>query len=153
MGRKKTLFERNPELRARILLSIGTGLPMKTALQLAGVKNQYYYVWKARAEKGEEPFRTFFQECMIAETQGEAGLLQAIHNDKSWQSKAWILERRWPERWHKKDNSESAIDGTDYFDIDIGDLAEATAEAAEILKREKEIENKKPSVEIQTAET
>jgi hypothetical protein len=37
--------------------------------------------------------------------------------DKSWQSKAWVLERRFPDRWAKKDitineNNEKVINFT-----------------------------------------
>jgi hypothetical protein len=34
---------------------------------------------------------------------GEAALLKNIVDADDWKSCAWILERRWPERWARKD--------------------------------------------------
>jgi transposase len=40
-----------------------------------------------------------------AESEAESGFLSSIirHTDKQWTACAWMLERRWPERWAKRE--------------------------------------------------
>ena len=38
--------------------------------------------------------------------------IQQIVRDESWQSKAWLLERRFPERWGRKDRLEANVNGS-----------------------------------------
>ena len=61
----------------------------------------------ARMEKAEGGVGGQFQELMEAvknaSAVAESRAIQTILADDSWQSKAWFLERRFPERWRRKD--------------------------------------------------
>ena len=58
-------------------------------------------------EKAEGGVGGQFQELMVAvknaSAVAESRTIQTILADDSWQSKAWFLERRFPERWRRKD--------------------------------------------------
>ncbi|MDV6237619.1 hypothetical protein CH379_018455 [Leptospira ellisii] len=43
------------------------------------------------------------QELQEKEALAKIKLLSDIQKSDSWQAKAWILERRWPEEWGRKD--------------------------------------------------
>ncbi|WP_243399451.1 hypothetical protein [Leptospira ellisii] len=45
----------------------------------------------------------FVQELAEKEALAKIKLLSDIQKSDSWQAKAWILERRWPEEWGRKD--------------------------------------------------
>lgn len=48
-----------------------------------------------------------------AEAAAEEGFLSRLlmHTEKQWTACAWILERRWPERWAKRDQIEVSTKG------------------------------------------
>lgn len=52
----------------------------------------------------------FARTIKKADAEGEAALLLEIKKDKSWQSKAWILERRHRERWGRAIEVSGQID-------------------------------------------
>ena len=56
-----------------------------------------------RSHKARDPnFATRIKE---AESHAERGFLGRIigHTEKQWTAAAWILERRWPDRWAKRE--------------------------------------------------
>jgi transposase len=103
-----------PEVQAVIIAAIQKGNYRRTAAAKAGVCERTLYNWEERGEAGEEPFREFLQALKTAEAKAEAMLLEEIRTAQGaipgpggrgpdlWQSKAWILERRWPKRWAQR---------------------------------------------------
>lgn len=73
---------------------IRQGLPAYRAAAVVGVSRSCVYM---RRERDEE-FKAKLEE---AEANAESLLLDAIYkaSSKTWFAAAWILERRWPERW------------------------------------------------------
>jgi hypothetical protein len=55
-----------------------------------------------RGKKEEEPYTGFLDAIEKAQACAEQDLLAAIKKDTSWQSKAWILERKFPKKWGRK---------------------------------------------------
>lgn len=86
-------------------------MPNCTSAELAGITPTTFYNWQVRAEKGESPYLELFKDLKEAEAEAQRGLLELIHLDPSWQSKAWILERRWPAMYGRKDAVFAKIDG------------------------------------------
>jgi transposase len=74
------------------------------AAECAGIGVSTYKGWRKRAETGEEPFASFLADVKEAETEAEAELLERIreHSLTTWQAGAWLLERRYPERYSLK---------------------------------------------------
>ena len=83
-------------LAHKICDHISNGVPLIAAAVASGISNTTIHRW--RREKPE------FNE-MIEQAIGvsEARLAEAIANYDDWRAKAWILERRFPERWSKRE--------------------------------------------------
>jgi len=95
-------------LQARLVEAVEKGNYVCTACDLVGISTPTYYDWKMRGDKGEEPFSSFLSAIKEAEAKAEDNALQVIQgaNKDSWQSAAWYLERRKPDRWGKKERIE-----------------------------------------------
>ena len=51
----------------------------------------------------------FVEALKKSEATAEANLLSIIQADPSWQSKAWILERRCPEHWGRRGRLDASL--------------------------------------------
>ena len=120
MGRKTLLYS---EAKDRLLLAITKGLTILDACEYAGISEQTYYNWlnkdvKSIAnEEDKKKYLEFLESLKKAQSECQMYCLDFIMKDKSWQSKAWVLERRFPDRWAKKDmiineNNEKVINFT-----------------------------------------
>ena len=109
---------KNPEVGSKIRASISVGMKYKDACAVAGVTERVFYYWKKRAEKTADKLESgeltdakaseciyfqFFQSLKEAEAKAKLSLLSKIKTDPSWQSKAWILERRYPDEWGRRE--------------------------------------------------
>lgn len=98
-----------PEVQATIVAAIETGNYRDTACRAAGVSDRSLRNWCERGETGEEPYASFFDALQAAEAKAEMALLAQIKDAQAgtpgvsgadlWQSRAWVMERRWPKRW------------------------------------------------------
>lgn len=96
MGRPAT--EMTPENIEDIIRTVRLGLHPDRAAQAHGIAPA-----TMRSHKKRHPeFATRLKE---AESSGERGFLGTLigHCDKQWTACAWMLERRWPERWAKRE--------------------------------------------------
>ena len=95
----------SPVQREKILKMLGEGHFVITACRKAGISRAHYYdVRNADAE--------FAADADAAIADSEAACLDAIRTDLAWQSRAWILERRFAERWAKKPEPPPVVAGT-----------------------------------------
>jgi hypothetical protein len=100
MGRPRTeMTDANIEA---ILRGVRLGLHPERAAQAAGVALGAYRMHKRRDPE-------FVMRIKEAEAMAEQGFLSRIlkHTEKQWTAAAWMLERRWPERWRKRENEET----------------------------------------------
>jgi transposase len=89
-----------PEVQARICKALAAVNYRETAANAGGVTGRTVRNWCARGAEGEEPFASFLSAVEKAEAKAERLLLRAIRRGvDGWQSRAWIMERRWPARW------------------------------------------------------
>ena len=81
-----------------IMRGIRLGLHPDRAAMAAGVKPSTMRMHK----KANPEFLTRLKE---AEAEAERGFLSRIlqHTQRQWTAAAWVLERRWPERWRRRD--------------------------------------------------
>ena len=101
----------NDELINKIAKYIGEGLHNTTVCSIVGINESGFYGWINKAKEDEEKkmnastsvFIRFKQALKAAEAKREAEWVKKIHDDPNWQSKAWLLERRFKERWAKDD--------------------------------------------------
>ena len=118
---RKTIF--TPEIQNRIVQSLLACNYVETACAFAGIGVTAFYDWLNRGARGQKPFDEFSKAVRDAQAQAEMKLIisiekkangrapkfdmkgkvieQAIESD--WRAGAWILERKFPERWGKRD--------------------------------------------------
>lgn len=89
-----------PDVQEAVLVAIAAGNYRVTACKKAGISNKSLINWEKAGAEGVEPYKEFFLLLQKAEAAAEAVLLASVKAaDKGWQAQAWIMERRWPERW------------------------------------------------------
>ncbi len=98
-----------PEVLAAIETAIEAGNYRSTAAAAAGVHRNTLINWEKRGEAGEEPYAGFLcalqsaearsEMALLAEIRGAQGAVAGVQGADPWQSKAWMLERRFASRW------------------------------------------------------
>jgi hypothetical protein len=106
-GRPPTIED--PAVQEIILEAIRAGNYRQTAVAAAGMHRNSLYHWEKRAEEGVEPYASFMARMSIEEAKAEIALLAEIRSAQAavvgvsgadvWTAKAWILERRFPQRF------------------------------------------------------
>ena len=75
--------------------------------RLAGISDSIFYKWKARGEKENEGvYLQFLQASLKASEQFKQtniNIIQAAAKDGTWQAAAWLLERKHPEEFGRRD--------------------------------------------------
>ena len=101
-----------PAVQKVIVDAIEAGNYRETAAALAGIHRNTIRNWLVRGESEESgQYHEFLCAIEKAEATAEAKLLEEIKTAQPsipgeggrgadlWQTKAWIMERRWPKRW------------------------------------------------------
>jgi hypothetical protein len=96
-----------PEVREEVCQAIRAGNYLETAAAYAGITRETFYDWmrKGRAQKSGAHV-DFVDAVEKALADAEMFALQTITNANEWQAAAWRLERRYPERWRKRETTE-----------------------------------------------
>lgn len=95
-----------PDRAMRIIHLIRQGAPNRTAALATGITEDAFYKWMQKGREGREGYDQFVVEVEKAQAQGEIERLNRISDaaiNGNWQADAWYLERRYPERYGKKD--------------------------------------------------
>jgi transposase len=117
--------------RARVLAAIEAGASRKTAALAAGVGRSTLMRWLAEGRAGVEPFATFAEEVAAAEARCELACVAAIQAaaSRSWQAAAFLLERKFPKRWARRDPDSRKVRGQ-RFAVVAQEPAPTNAESA-----------------------
>lgn len=110
MGRKSKL---TPELQEKILLFLKAGNYVNTACLACGIDETTFYNWIKWGKKRKAGiYFKFFQSTKRAEAEAEARLVTLVNlaGPNNWQAAMTMLERKYPERWGRKDRT--AVDVT-----------------------------------------
>src|SRR6266508_3297103 len=94
-----------PELTERVVYLIERGMNQKDACNLAGLAYSTYNEWKAKGDKGFEPYATFFSVTSRARNEHKALLIRlvlagaqgALKGD--WKAGSWLLSKGWPKEF------------------------------------------------------
>lgn len=142
MGRPIKL---NDEVREKIVQIVRAGNYIETAAAYAGVSKDSLYGWMRRGERekvrlanGEKPsgkeqiFVAFVDAISIALAESEARDVAIIGRaaESAWQASAWRLERKFPDRWGRKDRIEHA--GVDGKAIQVEQAIETTVNVKDL---------------------
>lgn len=94
-----------PEVQERICSAIRAGNYIAAACAFAGICHQTYRNWMLWGEAGKSPIYVGFLESVKkAEADSEVALVAVWkrHTAENWQAAAALLERRFPERWARR---------------------------------------------------
>lgn len=105
-----------PEILAAMIGYVGRGNSFETASSRAGISRPTFYGWLRRGrdvlhwmEANEGPVKLrdqlladFVVGMDQAEAEAEGNALDRIIEDDAWQSDAWYLERRYPDRYGRR---------------------------------------------------
>ena len=117
----------NEELIQKFEALLSAGNYQVTACHALGVSQSTFHQWMKKGEEaGDGLYLQFQQAVKRAEHIAEAKWMRDISQDPSWQSKAWLMERRFPERWGRKDNL--ALNHSGNIDVKFIGSTKMTAE-------------------------
>jgi transposase len=98
-----------PEIRQRIVTAIRAGNYAEPAARSAGISPATYYRWLKRGEKAPPGiYREFLEEVRRAESEAEVHAVAVIRKamGDDWRAAAHYLERRYPDRWRRRESLE-----------------------------------------------
>ncbi len=129
---QRELRKFSPEIGEKIVNFLRAGAFIETAAAAAGITKKTFYTWLkrgARAETGQ--LRQFSDDVAAAqatfEVMASAGIA-GVAQEGNWQAWAWLLERKFPQRWGKRLEVSGAGGGP--IDIRFKGAARAKLEAA-----------------------
>lgn len=102
----------NREIHERIVLLLEKGNYFETAAAAAGIHRNVLREWikkGSRAMDDDVPseYRAFAEDVLKAMAEAEIDNVNVIRDaaidSRNWTARAWLLERRHPERWAKQD--------------------------------------------------
>ena len=131
------------QIWSRLSQAISVGAYIEDACVFAGISSREYRRWRELAEQGVEPYAERWVEIQKSEAQAIVRNLfniQNAANSGTWQASAWILERKYPEKYARKDFVQ-ITEGSDY-DVELfwsdGNVFEEMSEMSDIKKEEEE---------------
>src|SRR3954452_14643657 len=92
------------DVSEKITLVVRHGGSVEAGAAAAGVTQRTVRSWMARGQRSgarEAPYRAFRDAVERAQAEQEADLVASVNRGarRSWRAAAWLLERRYPERW------------------------------------------------------
>lgn len=116
--KQRKLYKFDAAVGDAVINCIKVGAFVETAAIAAGISKRTYYNWLRRSKdpNASEPLKAWGKEIRKAFSQSEVFCLTVISSaakSNVWQAAAWLLERRIPERYARKEKLEHSggIDG------------------------------------------
>lgn len=92
------------------LKALEDGDYIQTAADYAGISHDTITRWMKRGEAGEEPFAAFCVACKRATARAEHNALEKVRkagaDPRFWAAEMTYLERRHPEKWGRRNESQ-----------------------------------------------
>jgi hypothetical protein len=120
MGRPSKL---TPEVHAHIVKAIKIGNYAQVAARSAGIGETTFYRWLEQGEAEEAGiYRDFWEAVKEAEAASEMTAVQHILNamEGSWQAAMTYLERRYSDRWKRRDRQEISNTPNEPYKVLVG---------------------------------
>ncbi len=103
---------RNPKSRfaddvqRHIIEMVRKGNHPETAAASAGISRTTLNEWLRKGVAGDEVYAAFAAAVREAESESEAAAVRTLRSAGTWKAQAWFLERRFPQRWMKREGRE-----------------------------------------------
>lgn len=97
-----------------VLELVRQGVTHKQAALQAGISESTFYLWRKKGREARSgQYREFVDALEVAEAKAEAGLTlqMRVHATKDWRAAAFMLERRFPDRWKKREQVDNTHQG------------------------------------------
>jgi len=97
-----------PELQAAVCEIIAEGNYAKVAYEACGIPRSTFYRWLRKGKKEKTgKHADFVDSVTMADAIAQRGLMRTVRtaSSRSWQAAAWMLERRWPEFYGRRDRT------------------------------------------------
>jgi transposase len=112
-----------PQLQEQIGNNITLGMPLKFAAEAAGITEQTFYNWLKKGEtetKGQfYEFAEHVKACKAKAVQLHLKLITKAATEGTWQASAWILERRFPEEFGRREKIDMKAEVTDKSEVPL----------------------------------
>ena len=136
-SRTRTSQKLTDDLINEIAALIREGNYIETTCRAVGISSQTYRTWKKRGEAATSGiYRRFFEAIDQSEAKAESrylGVIKDAANSKTWQAAAWYLERKYPERWGRRQFTDITSGGKPLQKIDASQLTDDELETIEKL--------------------
>jgi len=105
----------------RLNQAISVGAYIEDACVFAGISSRQFRRWRELAEQGIQPYAERWEEINKSESQSIVRNLfniQNASNNGTWQASAWLLERKYPEKYGRNEtvNGEGK---NKHFDVEL----------------------------------
>ena len=129
-----------PPVQQKICEAIRAGNYMETAAAYAGIEKTTLYDWLRRGAREKRGIYHEFGKAVEkaladAETR-DVALIAKAAADGQWQASAWRLERRYPDRWGRRERVDAVVKGgLTHAHVDAGrmDLSRLSNEELDAL--------------------
>lgn len=101
-----------PEVQEKIVQAIRAGAYIETAAAYAGVNKQTLYNWMKRGNQQRSgKYRRFLDavEKALADAEMRDLLIITKAAEVDWKAAAWRLERKFPDRWGRKERVQADV--------------------------------------------
>jgi len=105
----------------RLNQAISVGAYIEDACIFAGISSRQFRRWRELAEQGIQPYAERWEEINKSESQSIVRNLfniQNASNNGTWQASAWLLERKYPEKYGRKETV-NLIEKNKQFDVEL----------------------------------
>ena len=105
----------------RLNQAISVGAYIEDACVFAGISSRQFRRWRELAEQGVQPFAERWEVINKSESQSIVRNLfniQNASNNGTWQASAWLLERKYPEKYGRKETV-NLVDNNKQFDVEL----------------------------------
>lgn len=112
---------KDPVIWQRLIEALQVGSYIEDACRYAGISSRQFRTWRSLADEGVEPYATKWEEVRNAESTSIISNLANIKKagqDGSWQASAWLLERKYPDKFARRDKVEVQTDNKK-FDVEL----------------------------------
>ena len=115
----------NETIQNAMVEAIEGGNYATTAAEAAGIGKSTHYEWMEKGEQGIEPYAEYAEAIKKAEAIAETNAVKVIQEASrdNWTAGAWYLERKFPDKWGRKDKLTQEISGKDGKPIEIDSKA------------------------------
>ena len=119
---EKHPYKLEPKVTEPLLTAIRLGMFIEHACAYAGIDSSTFRLWRQDAADGIEPFASFWPDVTKAEADSIIRRMSRIEKaaeEGNWTADAWVLERKYPDKFGKRDRLEISADNNQPKEVNL----------------------------------